>query len=137
MLKKKYCIDNVEPDLASASVDRCESVNGNPTLPDDPLEPHALVRDQDQLQLFYPQTDLLMFLLFYIHGNMDGMAAACSSRKELDVSPFYNFDYGWINNDCDWWNGENCVSVKRVSTPTGWNNISMKYSTNRVLMLLC
>ena len=48
-LKKKICIDKVEPDLASASVDRCESVNGNPTLPDDPLEPHALELDQDQL----------------------------------------------------------------------------------------
>ena len=49
MFKKKICIDKVEPDLASASVDRCESVNGNPTLPDDPLEPHALELDQDQL----------------------------------------------------------------------------------------
>ena len=85
MLLKKYCIDNVEPDLASASVDRCESVNGNPTLPDDPLEPHVLVRDQINLQLFYPQTDFVLFLLFYIHGNMDGMAAARSSRKEVDI----------------------------------------------------
>ena len=46
---KKKCIDKIEPDPASASVDRCESVNGNPTLPDDPLEPHALELDQDQL----------------------------------------------------------------------------------------
>ena len=46
---KKDSIVEVEPDLASASVDRCESVNGNPTLPDDPLEPHALELDQDQL----------------------------------------------------------------------------------------
>ena len=32
-----------------------------------------------------------------------------------------------LNNDCDLWNGENCVSVKRVSTPTGWNNISIEH----------
>ena len=67
---------------------------------------------------------------------MEWQLLAVPGRKWM-FSPFTTLIMDGLNNDCDLWNGENCVSVKRVSTPTGWNYISMKYSTNRVLMLLC